>query len=148
MSKLGLVWIVVLVAYSVARALAVGKTLGAYGVDPLVFLCFDAGSAIPLAIGQVKLIEGLKLRQPAMVQRWLVILTLSFIAPYAYLVLGANRPLPAVAYWVIGLLVVGVGASTFWRIRSEARRAVAASEQDVPGLEHRPSPTDSGPSPL
>jgi hypothetical protein len=137
MGRLGIAWIVLLVLYSVGRALAVGKTLGAYGVNPWVFLFLDASSAVPLAIGQVRLIQGLKLRQPAMVQRWLIVLTVSFMAPYTYLLFGADRPLPAIAYWIIAILVVAMGASTFWRLRMEAKRAVDLSEQQVPGMEEQ-----------
>jgi len=112
-----------MLVYSVFRALLVGETLGAYGVNPWVFLVFDAGSALPLAWGQVRLVQGLRRNDPRLVQRSLGVVIVSFISPYAYLVLGAGRPLPTVAYVVIALLVVGVGVATVWRIRSEARSA-------------------------
>ncbi len=117
--------------YSVFRALVVGQTLTDYGINPWVFLVLDGGSALPMAWGQVRLVQGLKRNDPRMVQRSLTMVVVSFIAPYAYLVLGAGRPLPTVAYLVIALLVVGVGAATVWRIRSEARsegRRTGASE--------------------
>jgi len=112
-----------MLVYSVFRALVVGNTLGEYGINPWIFLVLDAGSALPLAWGQVRLVQGLKRNDPRLVQRSLMIVIVSFIAPYAYLVLGAGRPLPTVAYVVIALLVVGVGVATVWRIRSEARTA-------------------------
>ncbi len=119
----GLLFMGGMLVYSVFRALVVGKTLGEYGINPWIFLVLDAGSALPLAWGQVRLIQGLKRRDPRLVQRSLIVVVLSFISPYAYLVLGAGRPLPTVAYVVIALLVVGVGLATVWRIRSEARSA-------------------------
>jgi len=112
-----------MLVYSVFRALVVGKTLGEYGINPWIFLVLDAGSAVPLAWGQVRLVQGLKRNDPRLVQRSLMVVIVSFIAPYAYLVLGAGRPLPTVAYVVIALLVLGVGVATVWRIRSEARSA-------------------------
>ncbi len=120
-----------LLIYSVARALVVGQTLKDYGINPWVFLFFDAGSALPMAWGQVRLVQGLKRNDPRMVQRSLSTVVVAFISPYAYLVLGAGRPLPTIAYVVIALLVLGVGAATVWRIRSEARtegRRTNASE--------------------
>jgi hypothetical protein len=134
LGRLGLAWVIGLVVYSAARAWLVGETLAAYGVHPWVFFALDSGSAVPLAIGQVRILQGLRRRNPAQVQQWGIIAGLSFLAPYAYLVLGGNRPLPTAAYVVIGAFVVGTGAATVWRIRNE-RRALAeqrASLRDLP----------------
>ncbi len=135
MGRLGIAWIAVVTLYSVGRAIAVGGTLGDYGVNPWIFLVLDVGSGIPLALGQVKLVQGLRARNPAMVQRWLAVMLVSFLTPYAYLVLGSDRPLPEAAYWIIGGLVLAMGVSTFWRIRTEARRAITTGGPGLPGVE-------------
>jgi hypothetical protein len=49
--------------------------------------------------------------------------------------LGADRPLPAAAYWIIAGLCVALGASTFWRLRTEARRAAVTGGSGLPGTD-------------
>jgi hypothetical protein len=132
LGRLGLAYVVGMVLYSAGRAWVVGETLAEYGVRPWIFFVLDAGSAVPLALGQVKILQALRRRNPAQVQQWTIITTLAFIAPYAYLVLGGSRPLPTVAYVVIGLLVAGAAAATAWRIRSE--RAAAQAEAGAADL--------------
>jgi hypothetical protein len=65
-----------------------------------------------------------------MVQRWTAVVAAAFLAPYAYLLLGAARPLPALVYAVVGMLVLGCGAATVWKIRSQAVKAVARVDID------------------
>jgi hypothetical protein len=125
LGRLGLAYVVGMVLYSGGRAWVVSATLAEYGVHPWVFFILDAGSAVPLALGQVKILQYLRRRNPPKVQQWAIITALSFITPYAYLMLGGNRPLPTAAYVVIGLLTAGAAAATVWRIRSE-RAAVQA----------------------
>ena len=126
LGRLGLAYVVGMVLYSAGRAWVVSATLAEYGVHPWVFFALDAGSAVPLALGQVKILQALRRRNPAQVQQWVIITTLAFITPYAYLVLGGSRPLPTIAYVIIGVLVAGAAAATVWRIRSE--RAAAQAE--------------------
>jgi hypothetical protein len=128
--RLGIAWTVALVVYSAARALVVGPTLGPYGVDPWVFLALDVGSAFPLASGQVYLVLALRQRNPGLVQRWTAVVAAAFLAPYAYLLLGAARPLPALVYAVVGVLVLGLGATTIWKVRSEAVKSVVRVDID------------------
>lgn len=115
-------WVVSLVGYSVVRALAVAPLLGPYGINPWWFLGIDVGSAAPLAIGQVQAIKALRAGHAAGVQRWVLLVTVSFLSPYAYLVFGAGRPLPSVAYYVLGALVAILGGATAYRIRQEAQK--------------------------
>lgn len=129
LGRFGYLWIAFLVLYSFVRALIVGPTLGPYGIDPWLFLVIDAGSAFPLASGQVRLVHALRRRSPGQVQRWVAVVAVCFLAPYAYLLLGAGVPLPLPAYAVIGLLVLGLGAATVWRIRSEAAKANATTSR-------------------
>jgi hypothetical protein len=125
LGKLGMLWVAGMVLYSGARALAVRELLAGYGVLPWLFFCLDAGTAVPLALGQVRIVQGLRGRNPAIVQKWSIIAGISFVTPYAYLMLGGNRPLPPAAYAIIGAFVAASVASTVWRIRAE-RRALEA----------------------
>jgi hypothetical protein len=121
LGKLGMLWVVGLVLYSGARALAARMYLLDYGVLPWVFFCLDAGSAVPMAIGQVRIVQGLRGKNPALVQKWSILAGLAFVTPYAYLLFGGTKPLPSEAYIGIGVLMAASIASTVWRIRSERR---------------------------
>ena len=121
LGRLGLIWVVGLVMYSGARALAARETLVDYGILPWLFFILDAGSAVPMAVGQVRIVQGLRGKNPAIVQKWSIITGLSFFTPYAYLLFGGNKPLPAVAYVVIGAFMAASVASTVWKIRAERR---------------------------
>lgn len=124
LGRWGRVFVAGMVLYSGARAVLVGETLGAYGVNPWVFLVLDVGSAIPLGIGQVRLVQALRRGDPAGLQRSLLVFGTAFLVPYLYLVLGGTRPLPVAAYGVIATVVAAFGLATTWRIRAEARSAV------------------------
>lgn len=114
---IGIIWAVVLVCYSVIRALAVGITLSRYGVNPYVFFVIDVTTAGPYAYGQVQVVRYFRIRKYAIVQRWLALVVLMFLAPYAYLfVSGAS--MPKYIYPILGvfvLLFAIAGGATLWR---------------------------------
>ena len=112
-----------MLVYSLFRAVLVSETLSEYGIRPWLFLMLDVGSALPLAWGQLRLVQALRARNPGAVQRSLAVVIVAFSLPYLYLLLGAGKPLPQVAYWIIGTLFAGMGVSSVWRIRQEARRS-------------------------
>ena len=121
MGNAGRLYVVGMLVYSVFRAIVVSETLTDYGVNPAIFLVLDVGSALPLAWGQVRLLQALRGRNPRGVQHAALLVTCAFLAPYLYLVFGAGRPLPVAAYVIIGVLVAFMLGSTLWRIRTEAR---------------------------
>ena len=120
-----------MLAYSFARALVVGETLSQYGVNPWLFLLLDVGSAVPLAWGQVRLVQGLRLRDARLTQRSLLIVAAAFLTPYLYLLFGAGKPLPEVAYWIMATILLAAGAATVWRIRVEARGSAREQNSEV-----------------
>jgi hypothetical protein len=124
-----------MVVYSALRALVVAETLTEYGVHPWLFFALDVGSAFPLSWGQVRLVQGLRQQNPRLVQRAIIVVGCAFMAPYLYLVFGAGRPLPTLAYVIIAALVVFMFGSTFWRMRSEARASALIA---VVNEEHEP----------
>lgn len=125
---LGKAWVVGIMVYAAIRSLLIGPTLGPYGLNPWIFFAFDVGLAYPFAHGQVRIIQGLKVKAYGKVQAWTAAVTVSFLAPYTYLLLGAERPMPPIAYYIIGGFVVLFGVVTVLRIRQKIRASQAASE--------------------
>ena len=135
----GWAWIVGVFAFSVARALIAWPTLSQYGVNPWVFLFIDVVTAFPYALGQVKVVNGFRFKQYRGVQAWSLVVALTFLAPYLYIVLAGQERIPTLVYIVIGLLAVIFGTASVLRMRNQYRAAVlpvASAEIDrklVPG---------------
>lgn len=58
----GRAWVAAIFGYSVLRAVVVWPTLGRYGVNPWMFLFIDVVTAWPYAVGQVRVVQGLRRR--------------------------------------------------------------------------------------
>ena len=117
----GRAWVAAVFGYSILRAVVVWPTLGTYGVNPWVFLVIDVLTAWPYAVGQVRVVQGLRRKNWKKVESWGIVTLLSFLAPYAYIVLAGSGEMPALAYAVVGLLVVVIGAAAVMRIIRQAR---------------------------
>jgi hypothetical protein len=124
----GKAWIVGVFAFSVARALIAWPTLSQYGVNPWVFLLIDIATAFPYALGQVKVVNGFRYRQYRGVQAWSLVVAVTFLAPYGYIVLAGQERIPALVYVVIAVLAVIFGTASVLRMRSQYRATVLASE--------------------
>ena len=118
---MGKAWIATIFGYSVLRALVVWPTLGTYGVSPWIFLAIDVGTAWPYAYGQVRLVRAAKHRDWKQVQIWTAIAVAAFIAPYAYIVGAGSGEMPALAWIIIGLLVLVFGAASIFRVLRQIR---------------------------
>jgi hypothetical protein len=116
LGKYGRAWVVGVVLYAIARAAIVWPTLGTYGVNPLVFLVIDVATAWPYAVGQVRIIQGIRARAWHQIQVWSLIALASFVAPYAYIVGAGSGELPVLAYLVIAALVLMLAAASVARI--------------------------------
>lgn len=114
-------WILGVVAYAVVRALIAWPTLGQYGVNPVVFLLIDIGTAPPYALGQVRIVQGFRRRDWGRVQLWAAIVLVTFLAPYAYIALAGGDDLPAWVWIVMGILVTVIGTASILRIRRDLR---------------------------
>ncbi|MEM8705162.1 MAG: hypothetical protein AAGE98_01810 [Actinomycetota bacterium] len=125
--KLGIAWIVGVVAYAILRALIVWPTLGDYGVDPWIFLIIDVGTAWPYAYGQLQVIREARRGEWRSVQIWALITLASFIAPYAYIVGAGSGEMPLLAWIVIGVLVAFLGLASVVRIVRQVRQPVATA---------------------
>lgn len=124
----GRAWIVGVFAFSVARALVAWPTLGKYGVNPWVFLFIDIVTAFPYALGQVKVVNGFRFKQYRGVQLWSLVVAVTFLAPYAYIVLAGQERIPAIVYVVIGILALTFGIASVMRMRNQYRAAVLTSD--------------------
>lgn len=125
--KLGIAWIVGVVAYAILRALIVWPTLGDYGVDPWIFLIIDVGTAWPYAYGQLQVIREARRGEWRSVQIWALITLASFIAPYAYIVGAGSGEMPLLAWIVIGVLVAFLGLASVVRIVRQVRQPVPST---------------------
>lgn len=112
----GRAWVASVVLYAIARAAVVWPTLGSYGVNPLIFLIIDVGTAWPYAVGQVRIVHGIRDRAWTRVQVWTLITLLSFLAPYIYIVGAGSGELPLLVYIVIVALVVVLGGASVARM--------------------------------
>lgn len=103
-SRAGLAWITLLCGYSLVRAVLAWPLLVHYSINPLAFLVLDVGTAYPLGLAQIRIVEGFRSRDFARVQGWSAIAGLSFVIPYAYLLIAGHQALPV--YVELGLLLV------------------------------------------
>ena len=117
----GKAWIVAVTAYAVVRALVAWPTLSRFGVNPWIFLAIDIGTAYPYALGQAKMVKGFRVRRYDVAQVWGVVVLVTFLAPYAYIVGAGRGEIPLWAYAIIALFVVGVAVATILRLAQEVR---------------------------
>jgi hypothetical protein len=116
LGKYGRAWVAGVVVYAIARAAIVWPTLSTYGVNPVIFLVIDVATAWPYAVGQVRIVQGIRARAWQQVQMWSLIALASFLAPYVYIVGAGSGELPVFAYLVIAALVLLLGAASAARI--------------------------------
>lgn len=125
---LGQMWTITVVVFCVARAAVVWPLLQEYGVNPWWFLALDVGTAPTYGIGQAM---GVKLmrddRRPMReAVPWFVMLIVSFVAPYAYLLASAGKlPGYVIGGVVLWMLVFGVLAAVRMRREVKVTRAEA-----------------------
>jgi hypothetical protein len=120
----GRAWIVGVFAFSIARALVAWPTLSQYGVNPWVFLGIDVLTAFPYALGQVKVVNGFRFRKYGAVQAWALVVAVTFLAPYIYIVVAGEERIPTLVYIVITALAATFGSASVLRMRNQYRAAV------------------------
>lgn len=101
---MGWAWIAVLCGYSLARAVVAWPFLAHYHIDPAIFLVLDVGTAYPLGLAQVRIVQGFRTSDFAAVQMWSAVAGISFVLPYAYLLIAGHQALPV--YVKAGLVAV------------------------------------------
>lgn len=102
--RAGWVWIAALCGYSLLRAVLAWPLLVHYDINPATFLVLDVGTAYPLGLAQVRIVQGFVTRDFAALQVWGAVAGISFITPYAYLLITGHQALPV--YVMAGLVAV------------------------------------------
>lgn len=125
---LGQVWTITVVVFCVARAVVVWPLLQQNDVNPWWFLALDVGTAPTYGIGQAM---GVKLmrddRRPMRdAVPWIVLLMVSFVAPYGYLLASAGK-LPGYVIVGVVLWMVLFGGLAGVRMAREVRVGTAGS---------------------
>lgn len=127
---LGQMWTITVVVFCVARAVVVWPLLQEHNVNPWWFLALDVGTSPTYGLGQAM---GVKLmrddRRPLRdAIPWVVLLMVSFVAPYAYLLASAGQ-LPGYVIVGVVLWMVLFGALAAYRMVREVRVDPAVSGQ-------------------
>lgn len=118
----GKAWTIGVVVLCALRAVVAWPVLLEYGINPWWFLVLDVGTAPTYGIGQAMSVKVLRdLETPARAALpWVLMVLVSFLAPYLYVLRSAGH-LPGYVKWgVVGWMVV-FGAFGAVRIAREAR---------------------------
>lgn len=119
---LGQVWTLTVIVFCILRAVPLWPLLEKHNVNPWWFLALDIGTAPTYGLGQamgIKILrdEGRQVREAI---PWFVLLLVSFIAPYAYL-LASGGDLPESVKIGILLWILIFGALAAIRTAREVR---------------------------
>jgi hypothetical protein len=115
--RAGVAWIAVLCGYSLLRAVLAWPLLRYYGINPAAFLVLDVGTAYPLGVAQVRIVQGFAARDYAALQVWGGIAGVSFITPYVYLLLAGGEAMPLYVKAGLVAIVALIATASVLRIR-------------------------------
>jgi hypothetical protein len=115
--RAGWAWIAVLCGYSLVRAVLAWPLLVHYDINPAPFLVLDVGTAYPLGLAQVRIVQGFAARDFAAVQVWSAVAGISFITPYAYLLVAGHQALPLYAMAGLVAVVTLIASASVLRLR-------------------------------
>jgi hypothetical protein len=93
-------WVVAVLAWSVARAVVVGRTLSRYGVSPWVYGALDLLVSVPYAMSTAGVVTNLLDRRMAAARRCCAAAVATFLAPDVYLLLAGHGK-PPLVYGVV-----------------------------------------------
>jgi len=119
LGTLGQMWTATVVVFCIARAVVVWPMLLSHGVNPWWFLALDVGTAPTYGLGQamgVKLIRD-ETRPMRAAIPWIVMLFVSFVAPYAYLLASAGKLPGYVVAGVVAWMAVFGGLAAYRMVR-------------------------------
>jgi hypothetical protein len=109
---LELSWVVGVVVFVIIRFVIAYSTLAKYSrTTVVVFGILDIVTAVPYALGTARLVTGLVDRRVGYASRWAMVACASFVAPYVWLAWAGREDFPAIAYIVIGVLALLLGAN-------------------------------------
>jgi hypothetical protein len=130
--RAGAAWIAVLCGYSLLRAVLAWPLLRHYGINPSAFLVLDVGTAYPLGVAQVRIVQGFAARDYAAIQVWGGVAGVSFIIPYAYLLIAGGEAMPAYVKGGLVAVVALIAAASVMRIRQACLAEVEVAEAIAP----------------
>lgn len=130
----GQMWTLTVIAFCIARAAVVWPVLETHNVNPWWFLAIDVGTSPAYGLGQamgVKLIrdEDRPMRDAV---PWIVMLFVSFVAPYAYLLASAGKLPSYVVVGVVAWMVVFGGLAAARMVRECRVGAQCADLEPTP----------------
>jgi len=117
-------WVLGVVASVIVRFAIAYSTLSQYGRGTVVvFGVLDVVTAVPYALGTARVVTGVVDRDLGSAGRWGMVACVSFVLPYVWLAWAGWEEFPVVAYVVIGVLALLLGANAVVgvarRVRSE-----------------------------
>lgn len=105
-------WVVGVVVFVIIRFVVAYSTLAQYSrTTVVVFGVLDIVTAVPYALGTARLVTGLVDRRVGYASRWAMVACASFVAPYVWLAWAGREDFPAIAYVIIGVLALLLGAN-------------------------------------
>lgn len=115
----GQAWTLTVVVFCVLRAVAVWPMLLDHGVNPWWFLVLDVGTAPTYGLGQAMGVKMIRDERRPMRDAvpWIVMLLVSFVAPYAYLLASAGKLPNYVVLGIIGWMIVFGGLAAHRMVR-------------------------------
>lgn len=126
-------WGTFVVAWSVVRTLIVWAALGAYGINPWIYLGIDLASAVVDAFTTPRMVLAFIDDRYRLAAKWLLVSALAFVVPDLYIFLG-TKTLPKriiVIICMIILLTTTVAVVTIVRKVRSGRRAREEAVQEV-----------------
>ena len=130
--RAGAAWIAVLCGYSLLRAVLAWPLLRHYGINPSAFLVLDVGTAYPLGVAQVRIVQGFAARDYAALQVWGGVAGVSFVTPYAYLLVAGGHAMPAYVKAGLVAVVALIATASVLRIRQACLAEVEVAEAIAP----------------
>lgn len=129
-------WVLGVVAFVIARFALAYSAIGEESrAAVIVFGVLDLVTAVPYAVATARLVTSLVDRNPLSAARWGIVASLSFLAPYIWLVwVGRGGQFPVLVYVAIALFVVSLGGHAVLTIRRRATEGRRAREQGQPVL--------------
>ena len=126
-------WVIGVVAFVLVRFVIAYSSLARYGrTTVIVFGILDVATAVPYAVGTARLVTSVVDGDLRAAARWGAISCASFLVPYLWLTWAGRESLPMLAYLVIGVLTVLLGANAVTgvvrRIRDERRSAAEVGD--------------------
>ena len=125
---LELSWVVGVVVFVIIRFVVAYSTLAQYSrTTVVVFGILDIVTAVPYALGTARVVTGLVDRRVGYASRWAMVACASFVAPYVWLAWAGREDFPAIAYIVIGVLALLLGANAAVGVARNVRNQRRAS---------------------